>query len=227
MTFDNIAAIAWDLDGTLLDSYGIYKQILSEVADEHGHQLPSDEVIMKNFHGHLDASIKASLGLETDEEVAKAYERFLERQEGHYDNDIEAHLFNDAIQLAQQAAEQGIPQIIVTNRYHEGRGSASPRAIVAATALADCINEIRCGDEVEFGKPDARSIGDWVEELKIPSEQLLVIGDQHVDAELAVNLGARALLVGRNGDIPHLRKFEPGQGTVVESLHDIIVSKPE
>lgn len=218
----DVAAIAWDLDGTLLDSFGIYEQILYELAEENGHPMPSKEHLQKNYHGSLEDSIQVALGLSSAEELAHAFEQFLQKQESHYDGDINTHLFNDATQLAQQAAAKNIPQLIITNREHQGRNKASPRAIVASTVLADCIDEIRCGDEVEFKKPDKRSIADWLEAIDVAPERLLVIGDQHVDADLASNSGARALLVSRNGSVPHLEHGD--HITVVDSLQDIVIN---
>jgi len=54
----------------------------------------------------------------------------------------------------------------------------------------------------------------------------VVIGDQFVDAQLARNIGARAILVRRNGDIPHLDTLlhhDPEDIVVVDSLEGIEV----
>ncbi len=67
---------------------------------------------------------------------------------------------------------------------------------------------------------------DWLNKHSINPDSLLVIGDQHVDAELAVNLGARALLVRRNGDIPHLDELDPKHDKliIVDDLHDVVIT---
>lgn len=226
MRIENVEGIVWDLDGTLLDSFGIFADVIEEIVHEQGRELPSREFQALHFHGSLEESVQGVLGIGSAHELAQTVELFLARQERHYEGDLDAHLFNDATMLAQQAAQKGIKQLLVTNRAHEGRGNASPRAIVAATVLADCIHEIHAFDEVEFRKPDRRAVKDWVVDGSLHPNNLLVIGDQHIDAQLAINLGARALIVSRNGDIPHLETV--GRATeqllIVSSLHDIILN---
>lgn len=218
----NVRGIIWDLDGTLLDSFGLYVGVLGEIVGERGLDMPNDEQFTNNYHGSLEDSIRGTLGLESDFELAEIVTSFLEKQDPRYEKP-EEHLFNDAVLLAQQAAQKGIEQLVVTNREHGSRGLASPRSIVAATALAECINEIRCGDEVEFRKPHRNVAEDWMAKHNIAAENLLIVGDQHVDAELAVNLGARALIVERNGKIPHLDSSDDKHKELilVETLHGI------
>jgi phosphoglycolate phosphatase-like HAD superfamily hydrolase len=224
MRIAGVKGIVWDLDGTLLDSFGIFEAILREVVRESGHRMPTREYMILNYHGSLEETIQTLLGIKSAAELAKVAEVFLDKQLGHYTGNLNAHLFNDATQLAQQAAKLGIMQVLVTNRFHANRGNASPKAIVAATVLADCINEVRAGDEVAFRKPDKRTVQDWLEKHGIAPRELLVVGDQFVDAELAANIGARVLLVRRNGEIPHLKDIlakHIEDTLVVDSLHDI------
>ncbi len=220
-----VKGIIWDLDGTLLDSFGLYEELIGEVVAEHGLVMPTHEHMADNYHGSLEDSIRSTLGLETDEQLAQMLETFLRKQDPKYDKP-EEHLFNDAVLLAQRAAHIGIEQLVVTNRAHEGRGTASPRVIVAATVLAECIGEIRTGDEVVFRKPDARVAISWMQKHAIDPENLLVIGDQYVDAELAANLGSRALVIRRNGDIPHLDELDPKHEKLilVDNLHDVVIT---
>lgn len=216
----------WDMDGTLLDSFGIYVDILAEVVKQEGRVMPTREECVRHFHGSLEESIQNVLGIKSAEELALTIEKFLKIQENYYQGDVNAHLFNDATMLAQQAAKKNVKQLLVTNRAHINRGSASPRAIVAATVLADCIHEIRASDEVEFRKPDKRVVVGWLEANNISPDEVLVIGDQHVDAQLAANLDVRSLLVGREGDIPHLDMVESNthKPLVVGNLHDVILN---
>lgn len=220
-----VRGIIWDLDGTLLDSFRLYTELIGELVVDHGLTMPTQEHMERNFHGSLEDSVRDTLGLESDEQLARVLEDFLRKQDPKYEYP-EEHLFNDAVLLAQRAAHLGIEQMIVTNRDHKGRGPASPRAIVAATVLAECIDEIRSGDEVSFRKPDGRVASDWLEKHGILPSELLVIGDQHVDAELAFNLGARALIITRNGDIPHLDRLDPRHEalTIVDTLHDVTIT---
>lgn len=216
MKVENVKGIVWDLDGTLLDSFGIFEQIVADVVKESGHAMPTHEYMLSNFHGSLQETVQRILGTVSTAELDSTIATFLKHQENYYAGDLETHLFKDAALLAQQAAKQGIHQLLVTNRAHAGRGSASPRFIIAATVLADYIHEIYPGDEVDYRKPDGRSMGNWMERYHLAPEEMIVIGDQFVDAQLALNIGARAVLVKRNGDIPHI-------DTLTHKNHEAII----
>lgn len=228
MRIDNVRAIAWDLDGTLLDSFHILEEILGELVIEHDLKQFTREHLLNNYHGSLEDTLVRALGLKSESELAPVVENFLEKQKAYYANNVDALLFADAVELVKQAASKGILQLIITNRAHRNRGSASPRYIVAASVLSHYINEVRSSDEVEYKKPDARSIIDWLRSHKIKGDQLLVIGDQFVDAQLANNLSARSILlkrVGRVGDHKLYADHQDESGIyVLSSLEDIQVN---
>jgi phosphoglycolate phosphatase-like HAD superfamily hydrolase len=224
MIVKNVKGIVWDLDGTLLDSFSIFRQVIGDVVVESGHAMPSLDFMLTNFHGSLEETVQRLLGINSAAELDKVITAFLEKQERYYAGDLETHLFKDASMLARQAAKQSVHQLLITNRAHAGRGSASPRFIIAATFLADCIHEVYPSDEVSYRKPDKRSLGDWMEQYKLTPAEIVVIGDQFVDAQLACNVGARAILVKRNGAIPHLDSLttvSPNDVIIVDSLDEI------
>jgi phosphoglycolate phosphatase-like HAD superfamily hydrolase len=207
MKIKNVKGIVWDLDGTLLDSFSIFERVIADVVEESGHKMPSHEYMLKNYHGSLEETVQRILGIQSSKELGKVISTFYKKQEHHYGVDLEAHLFKDASKLARQAAKQGIHQLLVTNREHGINGAASPKFIIAATFLADYIHDIYPADEVEFRKPHKSSMGDWMERKKLPPDEVLVIGDQFVDAQLAINVEARVILIKRNEEISHLDSF--------------------
>ncbi len=203
----DIDGIIWDLDGTLLDSFSIFEKVLSEVASEMGYLIPLRKTMQMNFHGSLEETIQRVLDLDSNADLDILVSLFLRKQERHYEGGINRHLFADALLLAQQAAQYSVPQLVLTNREHKDRGSASPRAIVAGTTLAGCIQNVYAGDEVAYRKPDKRSIEPWLSQHNITPDRLLVIGDQFVDVQLAQNVGARSILIERDGPTPHLESI--------------------
>jgi phosphoglycolate phosphatase-like HAD superfamily hydrolase len=198
MNFKDIKAIAWDLDGTMIDSFHIFEKTLSGILSRHRLAMPSSSKIAENYHGDLSDAIKNSIGLADDKLVVEIVEDFFEEEKKYFDADITMHLFNDAIELAHKASEKDLFQIIISNRASRGSKNASPDGIVARTVLANYINESRAGDQFDYRKPDPRIISDWLERLHIKPSELLVIGDQDVDAQLAINLGSSAVLIKRH-----------------------------
>ena len=216
---NSVKALAWDLDGTILDSFGLYCDILTEVFDRNSIKVPDREVLRHDFHGKLEGCI-ANAGNISGPLLDKVVADFLEVQNPYYEN-LEGHIFPDALRLMQRAHDKGLQQIVITNRAHVGRGNASPRHIAQRSPLSGFISYVVCGDDNPFHKPDARMLDQAEHELGLQRSELLVIGDQHVDAVLAQNLGVHAVLVNRSADaIPHLETLEDHKSytTIVTSL---------
>lgn len=227
MRIENVQGVVWDLDGTLIDSMTIFEESLGEAVQNTNYSLPDHETVLRNYHGSLAETISSVLGLTPTDNVAHLVEAFMAKQARHYENNLESHLYPNATRLALHAAEMQKDQLLVTNRHHNGSGNASPRHIIASTVLATCITDIYAGDEVAYRKPDRRCLDTWRAERKIVTNELLVVGDQHVDAQLAVNLGARALIVQREGFTDAVRQLHqqyPEQVILIETLENVELS---
>ena len=218
MRLQNIRTIVWDLDGTLIDSFELFQEILTDALKGFDLILPSRETMLHNFHGSLEETIANVLDIEGDVLMA-VIDAFLEVQAPHY-KQVEHLVHGDASSLAKRAHARGIGQIIVTNREHEGRGEASPISITKRSSFKDYIKTVVSGDNSPYRKPDARAL----EKLTMESG-ILVIGDQFVDAEFARNLGGQAILVNRHTeDIAHLERLGADWQsfvTVVKSLDEV------
>ncbi|HWT55989.1 MAG TPA: HAD family hydrolase [Candidatus Microsaccharimonas sp.] len=216
--------IIWDLDGTILDSLGVFEETLKLILPQHGLPLPSVEVMAANFHGSLEDSIAGVLGNPEPELLAQLVADFLGTQDSAYAV-VEPHLLSDALRLMQRAHEAGYRQILVTNRGHVGRLRASPRSIVANSDLKLYIDTVICGDDGEHTKPKPAVLGALADELR--AADVLVVGDQHVDAEFALNLEARGVLVRRDGVLPvymeALGRDWQQHVQVVKSLDEVVL----
>ena len=220
-----IEAIIWDLDGTLLDSFDIFCKALSEVAESFDIPMPEHSLIAANYHGSLETTIQATLQIPDAVLLGEVIAEFLDAQ-GEYYDEPDNCLYPDALKLVQRINRLGLPQFLITNRAHDGRGSASPREIIANSQLEGIISEIVCCDETLAHKPDAAVAWPLLEKYSLDPRAVLVIGDQHVDAELARNLGCQAVIVGRTGLTPHLESIPQWQlfTTVVRSLDAVVLS---
>lgn len=217
--------VIWDLDGTLLDSLGVFEEALAEVAPQYGLEVPTREIMAVHYHGSLEESISGVLGGIQGEQLSDIVRDFLVMQNTQYAV-IEGHLFNDAENLARRLHEAGKYQSIVTNRDHEGRLNASPRNIVANSDLHKYIDETICGDDSEHRKPKPEVLGQGL--AGHVAEKTIVIGDQFVDVQFAYCLGSRAILICRDGKMPPnmdgLDHDWQSHVTIVESLDDVEVA---
>lgn len=183
--------------------------------------MPSREVLTTNFHGSLEETISNAVRITDSDLLQEVIRDFLAVQDSQYEI-IEPHIFPDVLVLAERAKAAGYRQILVTNRSHEGRLRASPRSIVANSDLRKYIDLVICGDDSEHRKPNPNVLGEAAKEIM--STDVLVIGDQHVDAEFARNLGARGCLVCRDGNQPpHMDTLGDWQSqvSIVQSLDEV------
>lgn len=218
--------VLWDLDGTILDSFGVFSEVMSEIAAIRGEDTPSESALRSNFHGSLNDSINAILRLVDKADQESVLADFLKIQESYY-QDAESHLYSDAVGLAERLHTAGVTQGIITNREHQGRGVASPRHIVESSSLKNYIDFIVCGDDVAVRKPDPGVINEVLtQKSELRNKEMIVIGDQFVDAQLAQNLGARAILAVRGDEVtPHLENLQGSLDflTQVTSLDEVRV----
>jgi phosphoglycolate phosphatase-like HAD superfamily hydrolase len=225
----DVQTLVWDLDGTLLDSFGIYRDCLNETLRNAGRPEIAESIFRNHHHGFIEDSIADVLTEAgqpyTDDELANIIRAFY-LLDDVYIQDADHHLFADAIDLAERAHAAGKRQIVATNRPHgTDRGNGSPRNLIASSRLGTFMSEVLCGDDSSHRKPhraflEARFGTDLAKLGKI-----MVIGDQFVDAEFAGNIGCDAVLVARTGTITHLERLEGWQQhtQVVPSLRAVTI----
>lgn len=218
--------VVWDLDGTLLDSYGLQVNGLTEILKRRGMTVPSPEVFLHNYHGRLKDSLGAIAGVDGPL-LDEIYEEFIRNEEHRYEKPDDLY-FADAIDLLRRTHVIGLKQILVSNRPHfSDERLGSPRNLAKKPPLAGLIDVVVCGGDTEFHKPDARMLDVAERELGLNRKELVVLGDQFVDAELAHNLGVRGVLVARSGnDIPHLERLPDGwedRITIVKNLGEVSI----
>lgn len=218
--------IIWDFDGTLFNSFKIQEELLSELFAKRGITIPTHDDFLHHFHGHLRDSIHGLSKLD-GEELEGLYEEFIYAEEHHYEQP-HGFYFPDAIYLMQRAKKAGLKQIIVSNRPHFSETRlGSPRNLAKRPPLEGHIERVVCGDDNDFHKPDARVLDEAEQQLGLQRQDLLVIGDQVVDAELAHNLSCPVVLVQRgDAELAHSASLPDEwrrQITFVRSLDDISI----
>lgn len=221
-SLEGVKLAVWDLDGTLIDSYRVFRDVLVEAADLSGRTIPSEDVIRHNFHGSLDESIKGAFDMVDGEDFVVLLNDFLRIQERYY-SQPEEHIFADARALVSRLGAMGVKQVVATNREHQGRGSASPHYLIENSSLKPFFEQVIPSDEAPARKPDARVLANVPELSELSPEQILVVGDQFVDATLAQNLGSRAVIVNRSDEpVPHMETFADARFiTMVSSLEEV------
>lgn len=106
----DIQTIVWDLDGTLLDSFGIYRDCLNEALRKLGRPQIDEQIFRNHHHGFIEDSIANVLNeagqSPTKDELVEIIREFYVLDNA-YIADVDHHLFEDAVDLAERAHKAG------------------------------------------------------------------------------------------------------------------------
>lgn len=209
IVFEDIEAVLWDKDGTLADSHAFLRELAQARSHCIGQQVPGIEAsLLAAFgcaEGRYDPAGLMAVGTRYDNEIAAAaYIAATGRP------------WATAVQLAQVAFREsdrsftrkadftppfaGIPALL-----HQWHQQGLKMAVLSGDTTAniqDFLNRYelsRCvlwsaGSEAPPTKPDPQLVWTACEQLAVPPERCLVIGDSELDSQLAQNSGSRGFI---------------------------------
>jgi phosphoglycolate phosphatase len=183
------AALAFDLDGTLIDSRRDITTAVNRTRAELGlPPIPLEAVVTMVGEG-ARLLVERALGPEqfSPEQIDAALARYL----GHYED----------VCLDETRAYPGVEEMLATlsGRYPlallSNKGEALSRKVLDGLGLARHFREILGGDSLPTRKPDPTGLWVLAGRLGIPVDRLLLVGDTWIDAETAHNAGSPFALV--------------------------------
>jgi phosphoglycolate phosphatase len=176
--------IAFDWDGTLYDSTRLIVRCIQAAVVDVGGAKPSEN----------DAAWVIGLGLA--EALARAapdvprekYPELGARYRYHYlQHQDDLVLFDGVLSMLDALRARGHLLAVATGKSRRGLNEA-----LATMALRDRFDASRTADET-FGKPHPRMLLELMEELDVPAERTLMIGDTTHDLQLAINAGCASV----------------------------------
>ncbi|MBB1600080.1 MULTISPECIES: HAD-IA family hydrolase [unclassified Variovorax] len=179
--------IVFDWDGTLYDSTRLIARCIQEAVVDVGGARPNER----------DAAWVIGLGLA--EALARAApdvprEKYAElgaRYRYHYlQHQDDVMLFDGVLPMLDALKARGHLLAIATGKSRRGLNEA-----LAARDMRGRFDGSRTADETH-GKPHPRMLLELMEELDVPAERTLMIGDTTHDLQLAVNAGCAGVGVG-------------------------------
>jgi phosphoglycolate phosphatase len=185
--------IAFDWDGTLYDSTRLIVRCIQAAVVDVGGAKPSEN----------DASWVIGLGLA--EALARAapdvpkekYPELGARYRYHYlQHQDDLVLFDGVLQMLDALRARGHKLAVATGKSRRGLNEA-----LKSVALRDRFDASRTADET-FGKPHPRMLLELMEELDVPPERTLMIGDTTHDLQLAQNAGCAGVGVSYGAHEP-------------------------
>ena len=177
-------AFIWDLDGTLLDSYGIIVSSLRKTYQEYG--LPIDE---EDVHRHVIRYSVNSFIRHMEEKTGVPFavmkDRYSEITGKQIDN-IPA--MPHAKEILECLSERGAGNYVFTHR-----GTSTER-VLKNLGLHDFFLEIITSQEGFPRKPEPDALWYLLEKYSLDRENTFYIGDRTLDMECAKNAGIHGVL---------------------------------
>ena len=189
--FEGIAAVLFDLDGTLVDSNEAHAKAWVDVFAENGHQL--DLSIVKSLIGlGGDKLVTQAIGEVSEEKSQALDERRSEVfREKYLAQVIPVDKGNELIVLLK---ERGLKVMLATAAGKEDR-----EAILKRGNLEGQFDDGADADQVEESKPAPDTLLVCLEGHELEPRQCLLIGDTPYDGEAASRAGMRFLAVETGG----------------------------
>lgn len=178
-----VAAVFFDLDGTLIDTARDMARILNKLLAEEG-QAPLDYDLIRSEVSH---GAKAMILLGFDEpEGTQRFEQLRLRYLDLYKEEIhvETELFPHMDQVLNTLEQHDIPWGVITNKP-----SWLTLPLMESMNLKARAATIICADTAGVSKPDPKPMFDACEETGVEAQQCMYVGDDLRDVEAAHNAG--------------------------------------
>ncbi len=192
----------FDWDGTLINSTG---KIVASM------QRAVEQVGLDSLEDH---QIRGIIGLGLPEAIRQLYpgigERDLEALRGAYSHHfIEADrvpcdFYPDVPEVMQRLRDDGHRLSVATGKSRRGLDR-----VLGNLAMERFFDTTRCADETA-SKPDPMMLHQILEELRVPGEEAVMVGDTAFDLEMARNAGIGSIAVSYGAhDRERLMPYRP------------------
>jgi len=216
-SFDShsIKLVIFDLDGTLIDSRLDLVHSVNAALRHIGRPELPDHVIASYVGDGAPILIARALGDDIVDEatIRKGLEFFLSYYREHKLDHTTVYAGVVEALAAIQNASNGHPRklAVLTNKP-----VIPSRAIVDALKLAPYFSQVYGGNSFATKKPDPEGALRLLEEIGVPAEQAVMVGDSHTDVETGRNAGLWTVGV-TYGFAPH---------TLADASPDVLVDHP-
>lgn len=178
--------IVFDWDGTLLDSTWAIAGSIQAACRDLGYAVPSDERARHVIGLGLHEALLYVLPQLKDTDVP----RLIERYRFHYlAGDHALKPFDGIPELLASLAKAGRQLAVATGKSRMGLSRA-----MQYSGFAPFFTATRCADEC-FSKPHPQMLFDLMEQLDVPADKMLMIGDTTHDLKMATNACVDGLAV--------------------------------
>lgn len=182
-TCQDIRAVLFDLDGTLVESTGLISDILLQWASAQGLDVQS---VLDYSHGKRTIDIVQHFI--KDDHINEHYhaltQQFLEAA-------VHTQAIPHAVEFIQQLEQHNIPWMVV---------SSSERILIEARMTAARLplaKQVIAAEDIQYGKPDPEGYLKAAQMLNIPIQSCLIFEDSSSGIEAAQSAQAQLIIIGQ------------------------------
>ena len=193
--------IVFDWDGTLFDSTQIIVRCIQAAVVDVGGRLPSE----RDAAYVIGLALPQALAHAAPDVPREKYHELSARYRHHYlRHQDDLVLFDGVLPMLDALHARGHKLAVAT-----GKSRAGLDAALATVALRERFDGSRTADETH-GKPHPRMLLELTEELEVPPERTLMIGDTTHDLQLAANAGTARIGVSYGAhEAASFAEFDP------------------
>ena len=179
-----MTAYIWDLDGTLLDSYGVIVAAAARTAAEAGINDPEPAVLKAVKQGSVTGYMR-DVGARSGETPGKLMERY--RLHAH-EKDGLIGLISGAKEALERLKGSGAVHFVYTHR------GDSSEPILQRLGILDFFGEVVTAGYGFRPKPSGEGVRYLVEKYRLDPGRTWYVGDRSLDVLCAKDAGVKALL---------------------------------
>lgn len=182
-------ALIWDLDGTLLDSYGVIASSLRETLAEAGVLMEEAEVLRRARSGSVSEVLT-----EAAERSGLSYDRLKARYSALSGSRIlEIRPMRHAAEILEQAAARGAVHFVYTHR------GSTTAPVLEHLNLRRFFKEVVTSASGFPRKPAPDALLDLMERHQLDPGRTFYVGDRTIDVSCARNAGVGSVLYDPSG----------------------------
>ena len=186
-----IIAIAWDLDGTLIENEDLHSDVLERTAN--AYDITPDDLNELGTLGLADEPVWRML--QSKGHAVPAWEIWRDALASSYEQGVsEVSTIESTLNIMTRAHSLGIPQVVVTN--------ATKRVAAASLkylGILEMLYDVITVDDVSNPKPHAEPYSLASRILNIPVQKILAIEDSNTGITSATAAGLVAIQIADGG----------------------------